>query len=149
MLWVYLVGLLLHLVSGLEECQIDSDCFSSDVYCLDGYCDGHCIPCQNFLRQPPYLGGCAKNKEDCGSCIPGAAPEEHVGLQHAFRCEMIHESGPIDCGLIPQWLAWTAIIVAAVLFIWVVFRLIRRIRHIHRTKKPNKDRVAMLQQMLP
>ncbi|KZR97679.1 Uncharacterized protein APZ42_007311, partial [Daphnia magna] len=52
-----------------------------------------------------YLGGCAKNKEDCGSCIPGAAPEEHVGFQHAFRCEMIHESAPIDCGLIPQWLA--------------------------------------------
>lgn len=78
-----------------------------------------------------------------------AAPEEHVGLQHAFRCEMIHESGPIDWGLIPQWLAWTAIIVASVLFIWVVFRLIRCICRIHRTKKSNKDHVAMLQQMLP
>ncbi|XP_045034673.1 uncharacterized protein LOC116930664 [Daphnia magna] len=72
--WVYLVGLLLHLVSGLEECQIDSDCFSSDVYCLDGYCDGHCIPCQNFLRQPPYLGGCAKNKEDLWLVYPRGCP---------------------------------------------------------------------------
>ncbi|KAI9559597.1 hypothetical protein GHT06_013602 [Daphnia sinensis] len=145
---VYLVGLYFHLVSGLEECQVDSDCFSPDVYCLDGYCDGHCIPCKNFLRQPPYSGGCAKNKEDCGSCVPGAAPEEHVGFQHAFRCEMIHESVPVDSGMIPQWLAWTAIGLASVLFVWVVFRCIRRIRRIRRTKKSNIDRV-MLQQMLP
>lgn len=104
--WVYLVGLFLPLISGLEECREDVDCLTQGTYCLQGFCDGHCIPCQQFLRNPPYSGDCAKREEDCGSCLPNTVAEELVGMRHAFQCKKVDEVSTQSFTIF-GWPVWT------------------------------------------
>ncbi|XP_045034666.1 uncharacterized protein LOC116930644 isoform X1 [Daphnia magna] len=110
-------------VHGLEICREDAECLTQGTYCLQGFCDGHCIPCQQFLRNPPYSGDCAKHEEDCGSCLPNTVAEELVGMRHAFRCKKVDEFIPAintqQPFTIPEWLTWTLSVVAVLLTVTV------------------------------
>ncbi|XP_057374231.1 uncharacterized protein LOC130695116 isoform X2 [Daphnia carinata] len=117
----------------LVTCRKDSECLTPGTYCLDGFCDGHCIPCEKFLRQPPHSGGCAKREEDCGSCIPGTVAEELVGMRHAFRCKKSEnfipattQSSLTEPFTISKWLTGTLIVVTLALFVRGSFYIKRK-----------------------
>lgn len=143
-------------VHGLEteKCREDAECLTQGTYCLQGFCDGHCIPCQQFLRNPPYSGDCAKHEEDCGSCLPNTRAEELVGMRHAFRCKKVDEFIPAintqQPFTIPEWLTWTLSVVAVALTVTVATLYMRhkknseeRIQPVTMDVRPNEERPLM------
>ncbi|XP_057365825.1 uncharacterized protein LOC130686702 isoform X2 [Daphnia carinata] len=103
--WMFFVLVQFLPNQALETCRRDAECTTPGTYCLGGFCDGHCIPCHQFLRNPPYSGDCAKREEDCGTCVPGTVAEELVGMRHAFRCKKAEDPIPYPkpAFTVPEW----------------------------------------------
>ncbi|KAI9559595.1 hypothetical protein GHT06_013600 [Daphnia sinensis] len=116
---------------GLEICREDTECSTPDNYCFNGFCE-YCIPCQQFLRQPPYSGACAKHEEDCGPCLPGAVAEELVRMRYDFRCkkvdELISGSSTTQPFTIPDWATWTSSIAVLVMVTGTVVTLYMKLK---------------------
>lgn len=70
-----------------QPCLKDGDCTPQDVdtYCLNGRCDGHCLPCGELYHRQPPAKGCAKSPGDCGPCLPGTLAEELVRVGNTGR----------------------------------------------------------------
>jgi len=66
-----------------QSCSIDNDCSHPGMYC---YKSGMCVECSDCSKYNRQAGnGCAKEKNQCGLCLPGMEKVENI--DGTFSCE--------------------------------------------------------------
>lgn len=74
----------------LGSCVHDKDCYISNTYC---YQTGKCVLCTDcsvHQRRNATGVSCAKNRDQCGDCLPGKKAE--INFDKSFTCIGIHDS---------------------------------------------------------